>query len=502
MSHSNLDEPANKHSKLSDETEESQPQIDSLLILNNDCLHAVFEHLNIESLCNVANVCKRFRPITEQVFRCCHTSVHFSKYNTKISVLRRALYKFGHLITDFSCISRYDYNHFDAVIKFCSNNLEKLSLYNAEITSEGLETLMPRLKYLKLYECRFDYHLYSHDLSGVFSNCPELEVLIFDMLDEDGDEKCTFLKRHFPKLKQLEFECVKVNPDDLREILGLNPQLKRLHTMTFTNDEFIDAIAEYTKDLEVLEISGGRGYVKQRDQSAEGLLRLGALKKLKKLFLNISSYKKYRVHRLANEFSKKNIPIETLELTACSIISKDFISLTNLKTLQRVYLAKVERATDADLITLATELPLLSNLTLSFEYTKEIKITANGLASMIELGKRLKYIGFNGFHQVQLNEAAYELWLKLARSSGREETLVIKMDKYGETSFIVPSHILQENEAQLKIICGRDVSPWSAEKADVQLDSDSDSDLNWYSDSDAESEPDSESSSESESATE
>lgn len=69
----------------------------SLLQLDDNILISICEFLDAESLYQMTNVCKRFRPITESVFVKYHRELKMEHYNK--ATLRRILIKFSHLIT-------------------------------------------------------------------------------------------------------------------------------------------------------------------------------------------------------------------------------------------------------------------------------------------------------------------------------------------------------------------------------------------------------------------
>lgn len=299
------DEPSTKrlrHSQSTTQSDEveSVEQTSPFCQLNDHCLYAVFLRLDVDSLCHIANVCQRFGPIAEQVFRRCHRQLYLHPSK------KRVIYKFGHLITHISgsCGSR-DEIAFDSIVKFCSPSLESLQLHFSKISRAGLDLLAPRLKSLSLHKC-----------------------------SADGSAKdFTFLARHFPQLKQLKVDCDDISPDTLAVILRVNRQLKKLDTGTEANDDFIDAITKHAKGLEELSCDDYGPWGKQK-RNMNGLLRLRELKQLKVLSLNIKSYKYSNgVSQLIGALANGNIPLEKIKLRANSITSEDIINLAKMETL-------------------------------------------------------------------------------------------------------------------------------------------------------------------------
>ncbi|XP_031627814.1 uncharacterized protein LOC116343737 [Contarinia nasturtii] len=413
-------------------TKKPQELADPFLKLNEDCLNAVFEYLDVESLCRTADVCNRSRLISEQVFKRYYRNV-WRNYYGKQSELRRVLCKFGHLITTskaFSIVYADNvYLTFDDYVKY-STNLESLTLSKQRITCKGLATLIPRLKYLELDNCTIDYE----DWETVFKECTKLEVLIFKM-NTSGE----FLVQTFPKLIKLEIECVRVSPATLASILRLNPQIKQLCTLAICHDAIIDAIVENALDLEELKIYYPYGPKESRIRliwslrkgSIEGLLKLTRLKKLTLLHLDIM-YVEYTdlkpIPKLMEALSNENIPLEKLELQEFSIDSDDIVSLTSLKTLRYIKLAKVVRMTDADLIALTAELPLLSSLHFNFPFENAASITGNGLFRMVQLGNQLEHVSLDGNCKIEVTTKSYQALLKAGQSADRQKKIAINIE--------------------------------------------------------------------------
>lgn len=165
----------------------------SLLRLPNECLKKVVEHLDVESLCYVANVCKRLKQIAEQVFAECHKEFKFEGNPCKNSVLRHVLCKFGHLITSIDAFEAYfdgdDRIDVGAIAKKCSRNLEALELHRAQINCVDVKPMFAHLKHLDLDVCDF-----IGDANSLFSGCKQLETLYCQ-----GSNSCHSLAKRYPK---------------------------------------------------------------------------------------------------------------------------------------------------------------------------------------------------------------------------------------------------------------------------------------------------------------
>ncbi|XP_031623767.1 uncharacterized protein LOC116341054 [Contarinia nasturtii] len=321
-------------------TAKNKKRTNQLLALNDDCLYAVFQNLNIESLCHTANVCKRMRSVAEQVFHRYFRNSCFvvdeNQYQWSMSpensnymsgniinktVLRRILCKFGHLMTTFDPVIGF-YDHLgikcDDILKYSSENLNHLRLRGITISSEELAPIMPRLKFLGLNDCEIDY--------------PEV------------------LMHHFPKLKHLDLRYTNIRPDTLANILRLNPQLKYLEMRGLNDSEFISVITENAKDLEKLKFEFCYGW-KPRDDHVNDILLFSKLKKLKVFefiqvkYASIAKSGKLLIKSFANE----NIAIEELSLGGFSFDADDITNLANQKALRYLFVSKVKQMNDSDL---------------------------------------------------------------------------------------------------------------------------------------------------------
>lgn len=422
-------------------TAELQNQPSSILTLNDDCLYAILVYLDIPNLCHTVDVCRRFRSISEQAF-------HF-KYKTDsyfAPSFRREICKFGHLVTKFH-LDAYKYK-VDGIGKYSSTRLKYLRLLCITINCDQIASVIPRLKYLSISHCNLNKH---KNWDAVFRDCPELEVLIFkqNFYDRKKYRRYDFLVQHFPKLEQ--FECW-ARSDTIVGFLHLNPQLKKLN-LWHTNDKIIDAIAEYVKDIEELELNLMPDYgVKsmfEKKASESGLLCLSKLKKLKTLKLSSFHPNEYRLDQLMKHLSKESIPLETIDLNPRGpSILKDFASL---KTLRYVQLCSITEVKDMDLIILIAELPLLSKLVITSYDGSESMLTVNGLIRMTNAGMNLVEMILGGFHFEETLHN-YNSLLKTVQNREKKLKIVCIFDYAYKVLLKVPANTLFANKEHLEFI--------------------------------------------------
>lgn len=435
------------------------PVSDSLLCLTDECLQHVFEYLDIESLCKMANVCKRFKPITEQAFIECHKELEL-KGQCDNSTFRRVLCKFGHLITsiDVSDVifiggEKLDVN---AIVKYCKNKLEKLVLKETTINCDVIKPLFSRLKHLDVGSCEF-----TGNKSALFANCPKLEYFGFEA-DYGSDEiEVDFVVKKYPKLEHLAFDCSYTACFAFFRLLALNPQVKQLEIIAPAEDKYMEAVANYSKNLEELVIRTGYWSDTAEVQTKKGLLQLSKLKKLQQLHLSAcdETYSELAA-ALTDAFAKAKVPINHLTLREFSIGSKEIKSILKLKTMKILNLEEVGKVTDADLVPLTKELPLLENLQLYFGSEAKAPITVAGLTEMVKNGKQLDYLGLVGVKNLKIDKKAFDSLLEAARARGNDKKL--KIEIFGEeetTGFNVPDDIQRAGNKHLKIVYTAEAEP-------------------------------------------
>lgn len=428
----------------------------SLLILTDECLKKLFERLDVASLCQMANVCKRFRPITEQAFSESRKEFVYKDKPFKNSVFRRVLCKFGHLITSIDVDSESGDEKADvnAIVKYCDvNKLEKLTLSETTINCDVVKPLFSRLKLLDLASCDF-----TGNRNDLFSNCPNLETFRFQA--QFGSENplnyhfsIAFVVKKFPKLKSLAFDCSYTAFDALHHLLPLNPQLKELEIIAPAEDIYIQMVVQYAKNLESLAIHPGFWSTTSEIQTRKELLNLSKLKKLRKLYLTASDeiYAKSAAP-LLDAFAKNKLPIDWLDLLEFSIDSKAIQSTLKLKAMKFLRLDAIGNVTDADLVPLTKELPLLENIQLYFGAKAKTPITVNGLAKLVKSGKHLTYLALVDIKNLKIDKKAFDSLLKAAQSRGSEKKLEI--DIFGiknTTSFNVPENVRRSGSQHLSI---------------------------------------------------
>lgn len=431
-------------------TKSSASPSSALLGSNDKCLRALFQHLNVEALCQMANVNKRFRKIAEEVFVENHKEFELHDRLCNMSAVRRVLCKFGHLMTSFDASDAYfrDPRGLDvtAIAKYCTNNLDALYLRNATIDCNAVRPLFKRLKKLELILCKL-----TGTPTTLFANMPNLEFFA-----HDGSETCRFLSRTYPKLEELAFDVNYPAYVTFFELLAYNPQLRRLTIWGLPEDVYISAVVKSLKQLECLRIVPHMMSSTPEIQTKAVFLQLSKLKNLTKLSMDAGCeiYAKF-VGPLMDAFAKQNIQLNHLQLNEFEIGSKDIKSILKIQTIKYLCLNEIDQINEADLITLATKLPSLSTLQLDLGSNVKTPITPNGLTKIVKERKKLICMWLVRVQNLKIDQKIFENLLKVARNDRRpneeKQLFVGIVGQQRTTSFNVPDAVQKSGNAYLKI---------------------------------------------------
>lgn len=400
--------------------------VESLGDIDEYCLQKVFEYLDIKSLVNVADVCVRFRAIAELVFRDLYSDYVIEDNHIETKTFRQVMSKFGHLVTSIDATDIIDAH----AIAYHCDWLDKLTLKNVTINCEAIRPIFARLKYLDFESCTF-----IGNADEIFKNCFLLEELAFVA---NGPSK--FLVQTFPKLNSL--ECALISFETLCGLLALNPQLLNLDIVSALDDDHISAICKYTPNLEALtSITPPNTKTLRNKQTTKGFLQLANLKRLKQVMLESEGEKYMELIRpLSEAFFNARIAIEKLLVCSFRIDSITIKSVKNLKTLTTLHLHQIEGVLERDLISLASELPLLTNLQLHFKMPSMISLSNRVIAKLVQNGKRLNFLSLWGPRHLFIDVYGFRELIKAAKNVATEEPLCITIVACSTTStFNVPA---------------------------------------------------------------
>lgn len=412
---------------------------DSMLFLNNYCLWKLFSLLDVDILCHLANVCKRFRAIAEAFFHLYHKKVQFTSEQSP----RRIFSRFGHLIKELEMEDSLGVD-VDGIAKYCQPNLEHLKLHSVGVNCNLLEPVFGRLKSVHHRNCRF-----LGSVSKLFKKCKQLESMHVD----DQFAHDTIIQK-FPKLKDCSLKFL-IFYDRLRTFLQRNSQLKKLNVFTQSADRCFSAIAKNTPNLEVLDIYLLSFTLDNENpifKTKEGFLELSKLKKLKHFAINNTTrpisnevYNEF-IGSLIQSFSIAKTPIEVLNIQSFTLNSMDIQYICNLKMIHTLYLGA--NITENDFISLAIQLPLLNHLRLN----RKCSMTIGCLIEMVRVGKQLETIHFGDIKNLQIDECAFKTLAKEVQCRESKKSLSIQIHRDPRnTSFNVPDELIKLYKKHLKL---------------------------------------------------
>lgn len=267
---SNLVVASSKRGRESDSDDiahEKKPKIDrvvplQLVDINEDCLQAIFEYLNVRNLINVAETDDRFIPAACSVFSRYHrkksVSVCFyDEENANELVIEASttvifLRHFGHLI---SKLSLYHLSIIDpdaaiqlSIFKHCSTSLAELSLNLFEEKDfHAIEQPFTNVKRLSINKCWLNSNLsllskWFPDLSSLSLNC------VYQLHSQTI--------AHFPQLKHLKIidHFNDIDLGTINKMLHCNPQLESLVFERDCNANFLQSITKSLPQLQELEL--------------------------------------------------------------------------------------------------------------------------------------------------------------------------------------------------------------------------------------------------------
>lgn len=408
---------------------------DSLLSLNEHCLWDVLKFLDLENLCQMANVSKQFRSIAELVFHQYYRNEIFK--NQDLS--RHVLCKFGHLIKYIN--ECFEFN-VEGITKYCQPNLEHLTLYWISIDCNLMEPIFGRLKCLNISECDF-----IGDAKKLFQNCLQLEKLRFN--PRSYRKWDNLLVQKFPKLKEFS-QNDRMRCETLHEFLLLNSQLEKLDIGILSEDESIAAIVKHAPNLVALNLFLWSPNSESIKPTKEGILELAKLSKLKTL--ELVSHKGFHNEfggPLIKSLANAKMPIEELSLYGFSTSFETGININDLCTFKMMNTLRLEGKLllENELISIATELPLLSKL----QVNGNVSITADCLIKLVKIGQRLEDIYLIRVENLHIDQHVFEALVNAVQGENSKRSLFIQAIALSGSRFDVPKSLRESASKHLLI---------------------------------------------------
>lgn len=400
----------------------------SLMKLNDDCLRVVLKHLDIRSLCQMANVCRRLRPLTSEIFHRHHKEIRIQGCHD-ICIIRRIIFKFGHLIATLYFSGSHKQIDLNTIIEYCKN-VRELHIYDATIDCERAKNFFAQLTILTIKFCQF-----SGDLYDLLSSCTNLQNITYSPdfrsrafynlcnihLSSDANHNLyIFMSVSFPSLREIAIRNVTLVSrfwsGTVFYFLRKNPLIEKFTARV--NDVNVVPKLIYASNLKSLYLMEDRIYRKIKP----------------KWFCGV-----YREYIYRKSWFHPHIIKEIPEI----------------KQIESLYLGSNDMHPESDFVTLVNGLPLLTRLELNFRYKKlksPFGLSNIGLKNVVETGKQLDYLGLFGVKRLRIDQEFFEILLETVKTSKRQKKLKIFITGCVRTTkFNVPKTILQASEKYLEI---------------------------------------------------
>lgn len=368
----------------------------TILDLNDDCLHEVFDCLKLRELTAVADVCTRFR---QNAMRSARSKCKDILLTALSSVHQYSkLRNFGAFIESVSvrgcCYSKSRKKLQKRLIKlvdrYCVGAFIEMKIFDYDITDENARRMMPllaRAQKLQFSGCKWSKTILKN-LSLWSPQLRELKFLQYNDRDEDSMMHFDIFRLNFPKLESISFwwnshaENIKIE-----EFLKLNPQLTQIEL--FSGDT-LDAsifhwIFKYVPGIE--RISFGANSVVNRNS----IKYFGQLRALKSLTIHVSPDHSYHLcMQVLNEIASANIGLEFLGLAGFDLRNNTqrFIEgILKFQTLKTLQLMHVRKLTTLHLIEICKQLKDLSEIQL---FGIDLGLTEENLLQLIQNAEKLQ----------------------------------------------------------------------------------------------------------------
>lgn len=431
-----------------------KPAVIEMLNMNDDCLFTVFEFMDIKSLCQLANVCQRFKAIAEQIFvrynkDFNHTNKEFIPEGKSRSnpLFRRILCKFGHLIKKIDDKNFCDDGKIDinAIAKCCSHSLCELKLHDITINCDAVKSLFINLERITLIDCDF-----VGDDEDIFAMCNKLKGIRLK-----SDVPPDIIIRKIKQLEKLALSCNMYESFKFYYMISLNPQLRAIQFNAFASDENISAVVQHTKNLRTLVLQPTYRSSSKK-LTSKGLLQLGELNKIVDLVIFAHQFADPdTVVTLLQRLLQQNIKFRTLTLCGFPISSRDVKQIYDFKTTKSLHLGPVKCNSEDEIKAIVTELPLLQQLTLYFDRNSQFIPNSKTVLHLLQFGKNLYKIFLCGIEEFVVNQEIYEEFVEVACGTKRRRCVEIDIisdvnEDENAVKFDVPEQLLQTHQTKIK----------------------------------------------------
>lgn len=455
----------------------------SLLNVCDNCLFEICEFLSYSDLCNLADVCKKLKSITQMVVSHRFKKPRINKSFMLLASLRRGpqclttliqarsfLSNFGEFISHlfvkhdtvvWSGMERNKFKLLQLVKKYC-NNIQILTVARFSIKWKQIQlwrALLQNVTSLTIMNCEIDMSMYF-----VLSLCSKLKYLKMDRI------KYRIHLGIIPNLEKIKLHhCHHLQAEDLSTFIRLNLNLRKLSIMQ----------CRLLKAINFKEV-GGLKYIRElevnqrlhplRQHMELQIQELSELKSLEKLSLNCYNCS---VSKLIEKLVIKNVPIQYLHLVNGLVDDEMIMNIAQLTEMKILKLDNMDNLQDEHLIKLTKQLKLLIELN-----AKDSNISRLALNSILINGKQLTSLEI-GTPDFQINDEFYDHILDIVKN--RSDKSKLKLTIYGYGSLAVSSRKMSENADVLCIseLIRNIMSRFRGHNIDLDFETDDEFECDW-----------------------
>lgn len=398
-------------------------RIQKLMDLNHDCILEIFRHTDIKTLSNVAKTCERLNDLARYHFRVKHHRMNLvslfehGAIRNPTQVIRKLLQNFGDLITSL-CVSgnvltrspNMSNNVILFIHKYCCS-LKELIFEDFDLEENSINVFQMILKPIEFLS--FD-NCFLNGLEDL-SHMNEIKSLKIHNTD-------CILHGNFIKLETLDLANLDFLPNrTLENFLNSNKTIKSfsaVECMELSSTVF-GAIGQL-KQLEELQFQQNRS--RSETDFKNDLQHLTDLKMLKTIKLNCNGIS---VSQMLEEFVKKRIAIEHLELVNGQMDDATYKNISALKSIKILKMSKMIELAFHHVSGFGKELTQLEQLHLK----TSVKITQYDIKRMLPYAERLSCLKIDT-PNFAVDQNIYDEMLSIIQK--REGSAKLEITIYGD----------------------------------------------------------------------
>lgn len=420
---------SSNHRSPSDRTDRN-PSMNILNAFCDDILQEIFEYLPLDSLCSVADTCKRFNSNAQQIFL-----TKFAKLTPEIDDLchlESLLRNFGHKIESLSIQSLENSCSENVTVAtnalplilaiYCSDadsqcRLQKLNFTNFHLDPSWHEQLRPVFRHIKQLRLEFSR---SFDLIGF---CDQLTELVLVSIKVENASNEMIIKK-IGTLEKLTLSHCDI-PDNFFDAMERSETLKVLEVHHSNGLSFEMACSKFPKLAQLELYSGQKGWGNETVTANDMKTCFGQMTNLTKLGLNgnISD----------NLFGNENV----VDLLNDAGVAIEWLVVANSKFDLLEHARRLKDVQILEIITLSVNVfGMLINLIKELPKLKELLIhnhdlSKNDVMELIEYGKYLELLRFNKWNGNLIDDKDRDGLHKLAmkRKTQNKTRIEIRLPK-------------------------------------------------------------------------